>query len=155
RPRRSPRDGARSAPGGAGPRGPRPPPRHRRRPGPGGRGEPRRAAGRGGCVPAVGIRATSRPRRRGCHGATDAPAGSAPRAGGRRVSRMPEAEEMLRSAYRAFNARKIETAVELMHPEVDWPNAWEGGRMVGRAAVTEYWTRQFATISGQVEPERF
>lgn len=68
---------------------------------------------------------------------------------------MPDAEEILRSAYRAFNARDIEAAVQLMHPEVDWPNAWEGGRVAGRAAVREYWTRQFAAISSQVEPERF
>jgi SnoaL-like domain len=60
---------------------------------------------------------------------------------------MPEAELVLRSAYRAFNARDIEAAIELMHPEVDWPNAWEGGRVRGRAAVRDYWTRQFASIS--------
>src|SRR5919198_5274117 len=68
---------------------------------------------------------------------------------------MPDAEETLRSAYRAFNARDIEAAVELMHPEVDWPNAWEGGRLVGRAAVRDYWNRQFAAISSKVEPQRF
>lgn len=68
---------------------------------------------------------------------------------------VPEAEEKLRSAYRAFNARDIQAAVELMHPDVDWPNAWEGGRVVGRAAVIEYWTRQFAAISSKVEPAGF
>lgn len=68
---------------------------------------------------------------------------------------MPGAKETLRSAYRAFNARDIEAAVLLMHPEVDWPNAWEGGRVVGRAAVRDYWTRQFAAISSKVEPEGF
>jgi ketosteroid isomerase-like protein len=66
-----------------------------------------------------------------------------------------EAEHLLRSAYRAFNARDVEAAVELMHREVDWPNAWEGGRVVGRAAVRGYWARQFAAISSHVEPERF
>jgi ketosteroid isomerase-like protein len=68
---------------------------------------------------------------------------------------MPEAEQVLRSAYRAFNARDIEAAIELMHPEVDWPNAWEGGRVVGHAAVRDYWIRQFAAISSTVEPESF
>jgi ketosteroid isomerase-like protein len=68
---------------------------------------------------------------------------------------MPEAEQVLRSAYHAFNARDVEAAIELMHPEVDWPNAWEGGRVVGRAAVRDYWNRQFAAISSKVEPERF
>jgi ketosteroid isomerase-like protein len=66
-----------------------------------------------------------------------------------------EAESILRAAYRAFNARDIESALELMHPEVDWPNAWEGGRVVGREAVADYWHRQFKSISSTVEPERF
>lgn len=68
---------------------------------------------------------------------------------------MLDAEETLRSAYRAFNARDIDAAVELMHPEVNWPNAWEGGRIVGRAAVRDYWNRQFAAISSNVVPRRF
>jgi ketosteroid isomerase-like protein len=68
---------------------------------------------------------------------------------------MPEAEQVLRSAYRAFNARDVDAAIELMHPEVDWPNAWEGGRIVGRAAVRDYWNRQFAAISSRVEPDGF
>jgi ketosteroid isomerase-like protein len=69
--------------------------------------------------------------------------------------RAAEAEPILRSAYAAFNARDIEAAVALMHPEVDWPNAWEGGRVVGHAAVRDYWTRQFAAISSTVEPQGF
>jgi hypothetical protein len=68
---------------------------------------------------------------------------------------MPDTELVLRSAYRAFNARDIDAAVALMHTDVDWPNAWEGGRVAGRTAVRDYWTRQFAEISGNVEPERF
>jgi ketosteroid isomerase-like protein len=65
------------------------------------------------------------------------------------------AEQILRSAYQAFNARDIEAALELMHPDVDWPNAWEGGRVVGHAAVRDYWTRQFSAISSRVEPDGF
>jgi ketosteroid isomerase-like protein len=57
-----------------------------------------------------------------------------------------DAEEILRSAYRAFNARDIEAAVELTHPEVDWPNAWEGGRVVGHAAVRGYFNRECTSI---------
>jgi ketosteroid isomerase-like protein len=66
-----------------------------------------------------------------------------------------ETEAILRAAYTAFNARDIEAALELMDPEVDWPNAWEGGRVVGREAVAAYWTRQFDSISSRVEPESF
>ena len=64
-------------------------------------------------------------------------------------------ESLLRSAYQAFNLRDVEAALELMHPQVDWPNVWEGGRVVGRDAVRDYWSRQFAVISSKVEPERF
>jgi ketosteroid isomerase-like protein len=66
-----------------------------------------------------------------------------------------ESEEILRSAYRAFNERDIDAAVELMHPDVDWPSAWEGGRVVGREAVASYWSRQFEAISSRVEPVGF
>jgi ketosteroid isomerase-like protein len=64
-------------------------------------------------------------------------------------------EEVLRAAYRAFNERDVDAAVALMHPDVDWPNAWEGGRVVGRDAVADYWRRQFESISSHVEPEGF
>ena len=30
-------------------------------------------------------------------------------------------EQLLRRAYEAFNARDIEAAIVLMHPDVDWP----------------------------------
>ncbi len=68
---------------------------------------------------------------------------------------MASAEDTLRAAYRAFNARDIAAAVELMHPEVDWPNAWEGGRVTGRDAVAAYWARQFEQILSTVTPEHF
>lgn len=61
----------------------------------------------------------------------------------------------MKAAYAAFNARDVEAALALMHPEVDWPNAWEGGRVVGHGAVAAYWTRQFSSISSKVDPERF
>lgn len=47
----------------------------------------------------------------------------------------------------------MEAALGLMHPEVDWPNAWEGGRVHGREEVGAYWRRQFESISSRVEPE--
>src|SRR4029450_3346913 len=64
-------------------------------------------------------------------------------------------EERLRRTYQAFNDRDIDAVLERVHPEVDWPNAWEGGRVVGRDAVRDYWTRQFVEISSTVEPESF
>jgi hypothetical protein len=62
---------------------------------------------------------------------------------------------MLRRTYTAFNARDVEAVLETMHPDVDWPNGFEGGRERGRDAVREYWRRQFEQIDGQVEPVGF
>jgi hypothetical protein len=69
---------------------------------------------------------------------------------------MPEdPKHLLRSAYEAFNARNVEAALALMHSDVDWPNAIEGGRLHGHDAVRAYWTGQFAAIDPRVEPLRF
>jgi ketosteroid isomerase-like protein len=65
------------------------------------------------------------------------------------------AEDRLRALYAAFNARDAGAVVAAMAEDVDWPNAWEGGRLRGRAAVRDYWTRQWAEIDGQVEPVAF
>jgi len=62
---------------------------------------------------------------------------------------------LLRSAYAAFNRREIETVLGLMHPNVDWPNGMEGGRVLGTAAVREYWKRQFQLVHSRVEPKNF
>jgi hypothetical protein len=66
-----------------------------------------------------------------------------------------EIENILREAYAKFNARDIEGVIALMRPDVEWPNAWEGGWLKGRAAVHDYWTRQWAAIDPHVEPVRF
>jgi ketosteroid isomerase-like protein len=66
-----------------------------------------------------------------------------------------DAHQLLRHAYDAFNQRDVDAAVSLLHPRVNWPNAWEGGRLLGRAAVRDYWERQFAQISSTVELQRF
>jgi ketosteroid isomerase-like protein len=68
---------------------------------------------------------------------------------------LSDEERLLRRAYAAFNARDIDGALELMHPDVDWPNGMEGGRELGHEAVRAYWTRQFGVIDSQVEPLGF
>ncbi len=67
----------------------------------------------------------------------------------------PETEQLLRHIYSAFNRREIDTVLAAMHPDVDWPNGWEGGRVHGHEAVRDYWTRQFKAVSSNVEPLRF
>jgi hypothetical protein len=48
--------------------------------------------------------------------------------------------ELLTRAYAAFNARNIDAVLAAMHPDVDWPNGWEGGRVRGHPQVRDYWT---------------
>ena len=60
--------------------------------------------------------------------------------------------ETIRTAYDEFNARDIDRVLNLLSPDVEWPNGWEGGVVYGRAAVRDYWTRQWAGIDPRVEP---
>lgn len=61
-------------------------------------------------------------------------------------------EQRLRELYDAFNSRDIDTALAAMIDDVDWPNAWEGGRVHGREGVRSYWTRQWTKLDSWVEP---
>ena len=58
----------------------------------------------------------------------------------------------LRALYDAFNARDVEATLAAMTDDVDWPNAWEGGRVRGHQAVRDYWKRQWEAIDPHVEP---
>ena len=66
-----------------------------------------------------------------------------------------EGDARLVALYAAFNARDVDRVLAALHPDVDWPNGLEGGRVHGRAAVREYWTRQWTTIDPRVEPRGF
>ena len=68
---------------------------------------------------------------------------------------VPAEIELLQRVYAAFNRREIETVLAEMHPDVDWPNGMEGGRVLGTAAVRDYWTRQFELLDPHVEPRNF
>lgn len=68
---------------------------------------------------------------------------------------MVDDTEVLRYAYAAFNARDVDAALATFHPDVDWPNGMEGGRVVGHDAVRAYWTRQWTLIDPHVEPLSF
>jgi ketosteroid isomerase-like protein len=62
---------------------------------------------------------------------------------------------LLERTYAAFNARDVDAVLAAMHPDVDWPNGMEGGRVRGHRAVRDYWMRQWAVIDPHVEPQRF
>jgi SnoaL-like domain len=40
----------------------------------------------------------------------------------------------------------------MMSDEFEWPNAWKGGRLVGRDAVRDNWTPQWQEIDPHVDP---
>ena len=62
---------------------------------------------------------------------------------------------LLQKAYAAFNARDIDAALETMKPDVEWPNAMEGGTVHGHEGVRAYWTRQWGMINPHVDPVSF
>jgi ketosteroid isomerase-like protein len=66
-----------------------------------------------------------------------------------------DVQELLRRAYSAFNARDIDAVLSMMHPDVQWPNAMEGGYVYGHDEVRAYWTRQWDLIDPVVEPQAF
>jgi MFS family permease len=57
----------------------------------------------------------------------------------------------LEQLYQAFNDRDLDALLSQMTADVDWPNAWEGGRIRGTDGVRDYWTRQWAAIDPRVE----
>jgi hypothetical protein len=65
---------------------------------------------------------------------------------------MRSKRELLLAAYQAFNARDIEAVLAMMHPDVDWPDGMEGGRLSGPENVRKYWTRQWNMMNPRVEP---
>jgi nuclear transport factor 2 (NTF2) superfamily protein len=67
----------------------------------------------------------------------------------------PFDESTIKSLYEAFNAREIDRALAAMQPDVDWPNGWEGGRVHGREAIRDYWTRQWRVLDPVVTPVGF
>jgi hypothetical protein len=57
-----------------------------------------------------------------------------------------------RELYDQFNRRDADAVLAMTSEGVHWPNAWKGGRLVGREAVRDYWTAQWAEIDPRVEP---
>ena len=66
-----------------------------------------------------------------------------------------QSQDLIKKAYAAFNAREIDTALSTMHPDVQWPKAFEGGYVRGHNEIREYWIRQWAEINPNVEPVGF
>jgi len=63
--------------------------------------------------------------------------------------------KFLRSAYKAYNSRDIDSALSFMQQDVDWPRGLEGGHVHGHNAIREYWSEQWKTIDPHIEPQQF
>jgi hypothetical protein len=61
-------------------------------------------------------------------------------------------EKLIKKAYKAFNSKDLDTALSTLHPNVDWPKAFEGGYVNRPEEVKEYWIRQGAEINATVNP---
>ncbi|QNH63460.1 nuclear transport factor 2 family protein [Hymenobacter sediminicola] len=64
-------------------------------------------------------------------------------------------QRLIEKAYAAFNARDIDAALSTMHPDIQWPKAFEGGYVSGYNGIRDYWTRQWTEINPRVEPTGF
>jgi hypothetical protein len=62
-----------------------------------------------------------------------------------------DTQALISQAYAAFNRRDVEGTLSQMTEDVSWPKASEGGRVVGKQAIREYWTRQWADFDPLLE----
>lgn len=58
----------------------------------------------------------------------------------------------IRTAYAAFNRKDADAVFALMKPDVDWPNAIAGTRLIGYEQIRPYWASQWASFDPQVHP---
>ncbi|QKK31785.1 nuclear transport factor 2 family protein [Rhizobium indicum] len=63
--------------------------------------------------------------------------------------------ETIKRIYASFNARDIDAVLAVLSDDIAWANGMDGGHVHGRAAVRDYWTRQWAVVSPHVEPVAF
>ena len=61
------------------------------------------------------------------------------------------AQDLIARAYSAFNQRDIDATLALMSEHVSWAKASEGGRVVGKQEIRDYWTRQWAEYDPRVD----
>jgi SnoaL-like domain len=62
--------------------------------------------------------------------------------------------DLLIFVYEAFNRRDLDSILNVLHPEVEWPNGMEGGWVQGHEGVRSYWTRQWGMMDPHVDAVR-
>ena len=65
---------------------------------------------------------------------------------------MTATETLIAEIYAAFNERNIDGALARMTKDVRWPKASEGGHVVGKEGIRDYWSRQWQHFDPHVEP---
>jgi hypothetical protein len=63
-----------------------------------------------------------------------------------------EPSDRIDRIYDLFNRRLAAEIMGYLHPDVEWPNGWEGGYVRGRRGVRDYWKRQWKEIDPKVTP---
>jgi hypothetical protein len=60
--------------------------------------------------------------------------------------------ELIAHVYSAFNKRDVDAIFAVMSEDVSWPKASEGGRVIGKQGIRDYWARQWAEFDPRVDP---
>jgi ketosteroid isomerase-like protein len=68
---------------------------------------------------------------------------------------MDDAQALLTRLYDAYNRRDFADFSAMLAPDVDWPNLIEGGRLVGRDALRDYWLENDKSITVDSAPVDF
>ncbi|MFP5436953.1 MAG: nuclear transport factor 2 family protein [Bacteroidia bacterium] len=69
--------------------------------------------------------------------------------------KMAKNQALIKHAYDNFNTRNIDATLQVMHPDIKWPKAWEGDYVKGHEEVRAYWERQWKEINPIVTPVGF
>lgn len=64
----------------------------------------------------------------------------------------PSAQDLVADACAAFNRRDVEALLDLASDNVDWPDGDD--RLMGKAAVKQYWLHQWTKTGTHDEPDR-
>ncbi|MBX3479140.1 MAG: nuclear transport factor 2 family protein [Caulobacter sp.] len=57
---------------------------------------------------------------------------------------------LVREFYEAFNRRDVEGMAARVHPQADFADLFDGGRVVGREALIVHWRRVLGLIRGEL-----
>lgn len=60
--------------------------------------------------------------------------------------------DLLREAYRHFNARDLDALLDLMTDDIEWPDVANRAVLRDKDAIRRYWEAQFEVADPKVEP---